>query len=127
MTADAVGSRPAPLPENVSEPDARPMTRMQFCAPTGSANGWRSGTNAGVTPARSTPPGSAASLRAQAMSFTRQPMRMPNETSSRVSWVMPRRAISGEVTARLNASCMRIASLCAASIPSTSLAGSASA
>ena len=62
-----------------------------------------------------------------ASSFTTQPMSVADRTSPEVTSLMPSRCTSAAVTREWNARLARIAAFAAASKPSTSAVGSASA
>ena len=107
----------------MSSPADSASTNTALNAPRTPDSGWDVGTSAGCT--RTETPSSVRS--AIASSLTTWPVPAAHSTSSAVIAVMPSRCTSSSGTRMWNASEARIAALAAASKPSTSAVGSASA
>lgn len=124
ITADAVGAPPAPCPRNISCPASRESTKMALKAPDTDASGCFSPIIVGWT---FTTIRLSLVVLAIASSLTVQFIASAAAMSSVVSAVMPSQNTSSRVTSVWKASVARMAALAAASWPSTSAVGSASA
>ena len=123
ITADAVGAPPAPGPRNISSPASRVVTKTALNAPVTEARGCLSGTIAGWTFTSTLSP----LERPTASSFTVQFIARAAAMSWGLTSVMPSRNTSLPFTLVWNASAASSAAFDAASSPSTSAVGSASA
>ncbi len=122
-TALAVAPRPAPGPANMSCPTGRPLTSTAFWTPSMKASGFRLGTSVGATKANTR----LSSCRAVATSLMTHPSSSATSVSRRVTPRMPSVRMSAGVIRVLKTIEAMIASFLAASRPSTSAVGSASA
>jgi len=122
-TAEAVGPSPAPRPWKKRRPTKLPSATTALSEPSTWASGWSSGTSIGWT-RWNRPSGPFSAMPTKRM---RKPSAAASAMSAAITWRMPVVATWSKSSSVPKARLARMVSLCAASTPSMSKLGSASA